>query len=669
MATNGWSHGVNGPSQPQGPQASLPAQPWDPSLQPPGGRGRGFAPGRGRGFGARWAVPEEKPVGLNRGQEQTNGWGAASNGGPRNGGGPGANNSDMNCFRCKAQGHLSRDCPTVPGGRGVGSSSSRAPEPVTGGPPQDSWGAPLGPPLRGREDHRGAQRSKQTSACYRCGGEGHISKDCPNQGGPLGFRGAGGPGRGGMGGLGGQREGCFSCGEPGHFARECRAGQERSGRGEDGSAREPYIPDESLEENLYDHGQGSGINFTAYKELEVKVTGLDSPGMIASFGMMGLDERIMSNIYKSKYREPTPVQKYAIPMILGGRDVMGCAQTGSGKTAAFLIPIVQRLLQTGVGGPARRRSAEPEVVIVCPTRELAIQIKDEARKFCNGSELRCVVAYGGADSRQQIQKLEEGCNILVATPGRLHDFVDRQKVSYAQVQYLVLDEADRMLDMGFKDDIVKIVRNAEMPGKGLRRTMMFSATFPDEIQKMAFEFLADDYLFLAMARLGGAFKDVSQKFEQVEQYDKREKLLNIIRESSEGAIRKTLVFVETKKTADFLASYMCQSDVPATSIHGDRLQREREEALRDFKRGDKPVLVATAVAARGLDIKGVEHVVNYDLPSEIDEYVHRIGRTGRVGNTGLATSFFDQRKDGGLATYLLDILGAAQQVCHVDYLA
>lgn len=206
--------------------------------------------------------------------------------------------------------------------------------------------------------------------------------------------------------------------------------------------------------------------------------------------------------------------------------------------------------------------------------------------------------------------------------------MERGKVSYSQLQFLVLDEADRMLDMGFKDDIVKMVRNPNMPGKGSRRTMMFSATFPDEIQKMAFEFLSDDYLFLGIGRVGGACKDVAQKFEQVEQYDKREKLLNIIRESqgkNNGAIKKTLVFVETKKTADFLASYMCQSKVNATSIHGDRQQREREEALRTFKLGETPVLVATAVAARGLDIKGVEHVVNYDLPTDIDEYVHRCG--------------------------------------------
>jgi len=311
-----------------------------------------------------------------------------------------------------------------------------------------------------------------------------------------------------------------------------------------------------------------------------------------------------------------------------------------------------------------RPEEEPETNAMKKYRLVIEAIKDEARKFCNGSDIHCMVVYGGTSTTHQASKLEDGCNILVATPGRLHDFVERGKVSYSQLQFLVLDEADRMLDMGFKDDIVKMVRNPNMPGKGSRRTMMFSATFPDEIQKMAFEFLSDDYLFLGIGRVGGACKDVAQKFEQVEQYDKREKLLNIIRESQgkhNGTIKKTLVFVETKKTADFLASYMCQSKVNATSIHGDRQQREREEALRTFKLGETPVLVATAVAARGLDIKGVEHVVNYDLPTDIDEYVHRIGRTGRVGNTGAATSFYDRGKDGGLARPLLDILAEAQQ--------
>merc|ERR1719445_2837297 len=261
---------------------------------------------------------------------------------------------------------------------------------------------------------------------------------------------------------------------------------------------DPYIPDESLEENLYEHGVGSGVNFqSALMRQNAKVTGIDPPTPIRSFGMMGFDQRVFENIMRSKYKEPTPVQKYAIPMILAGRDVMGCAQTGSGKTAAYLIPIVQRLLQAGVGGRSRSRQSCPEVVIMSPTRELAIQIKDEARKFCSGSPLKCVVAYGGTSVSHQANILSEGCNILVATPGRLNDFVERGRISYSRLQFLVLDEADRMLDMGFKEDIGKMVRNTDMPSKGTRQTLMFSATYPDEIQKMAFEFMSN-YLFLAV---------------------------------------------------------------------------------------------------------------------------------------------------------------------------
>jgi len=254
-----------------------------------------------------------------------------------------------------------------------------------------------------------------------------------------------------------------------------------------------------------------------------------------------------------------------------------------------------------------------------------------------------------------------GCNILVATPGRLLDFVERGYISFQQVQFLVLDEADRMLDMGFMPDIRRCVGNPTMPAKNLRQTLMFSATFPEEIRRSARDFLHNQ-LFLQVGLVGGACTDVKQSFYQATKFEKRELLLKILQDPTRNPRERTLVFVKTKRNADFLATYLSEEGLPTTSIHGDRLQREREEALDDFKRGKMPILVATAVAARGLDIKDVMHVINYDMPDEVEEYVHRIGRTGRVGNTGRATSFFDQYDDGAIARPLVRILTDAGQM-------
>merc|ERR1719495_3040377 len=238
------------------------------------------------------------------------------------------------------------------------------------------------------------------------------------------------------------------------------------------------------------------------------------------------------------------------------------------------------------------------------------------------------------------------------------DFVDKGKVSFECLQYLVLDEADRMLDMGFMPDIQRMMSNPNMPAKGQRHTLMFSATFPDEVQRTASEFL-DNYLFVTIGMVGGACSDVSQSFYQVARFDKREKLKELLNDCDPKD--KTLVFVKTKKNADFVATFLSGEGIPTTSIHGDRFQREREEALYDFTTGETPTLVATAVAARGLDIPGVKHVVNFDLPEEVEEYVHRIGRTGRVGNLGKATSFYDAEADSGLADGLMKLLADAGQ--------
>ncbi|XP_034720054.1 probable ATP-dependent RNA helicase DDX4 isoform X5 [Etheostoma cragini] len=417
----------------------------------------------------------------------------------------------------------------------------------------------------------------------------------------------------------------------------------------------PTLPDD--EDSIFSHYE-SGINFDKYDDIMVDVSGSNPPQAIMTFDEAALCESLRKNVNKSGYVKPTPVQKHGIPIISAGRDLMACAQTGSGKTAAFLLPILQQLMADGVAASSFSELQEPEAIIVAPTRELINQIYLEARKFAFGTCVRPVVVYGGVSTGHQIRDILRGCNVLCGTPGRLLDMIGRGKVGLSKLRYLVLDEADRMLDMGFEPDMRRLVGFPEMPSKENRQTLMFSATYPEDIQRMAADFLKTDYLFLAVGVVGGACSDVEQTFIQVTKFSKREQLLDFLKTTG---TERTMVFVETKRQADFIATYLCQEKVLTTSIHGDREQREREQALADFRSGKCPVLVATSVAARGLDIQDVQHVVNFDLPNNIDEYVHRIGRTGRCGNTGKAVSFYDPEADGQLARSLVTILSKAQQ--------
>uniref|UniRef100_A0A2K5ZK73 RNA helicase n=1 Tax=Mandrillus leucophaeus TaxID=9568 RepID=A0A2K5ZK73_MANLE len=376
-----------------------------------------------------------------------------------------------------------------------------------------------------------------------------------------------------------------------------------------------YIPPPPPEDedSIFAHYQ-TGINFDKYDTILVEVSGHDAPPAILTFEEANLCQTLNNNITKAGYTKLTPVQKYSIPIILAGRDLMACAQTGSGKTAAFLLPILAHMMHDGITASRFKELQEPECIIVAPTRELVNQIYLEARKF--------------------------------------------SFIGLKQIKYLVLDEADRMLDMGFGPEMKKLISCPGMPSKEQRQTLMFSATFPEEIQRLAAEFLKSNYLFVAVGQVGGACRDVQQTVLQVGQFSKREKLVEILRNIGD---ERTMVFVETKKKADFIATFLCQEKISTTSIHGDREQREREQALGDFRCGKCPVLVATSVAARGLDIENVQHVINFDLPSTIDEYVHRIGRTGRCGNTGRAISFFDLESDNHLAQPLVKVLTDAQQ--------
>ena len=287
------------------------------------------------------------------------------------------------------------------------------------------------------------------------------------------------------------------------------------------------------------------------------------------------------------------------------------------------------------------------------------QIHDEARKFAYRSWVRPAVVYGGADINQQLRSIERGCDLLSATPGRLVDLIERGRISLSNIKYLVLDEADRMLDMGFEPQIRHIVQGVDMPGTAERQTLMFSATFPRDIQMLAKDFLKD-YVFLSVGRVGSTSENITQKIEYVEDNDKRSVLLDILASQPKEDLGLTLVFVETKRMADMLSDFLMSNNLPATSIHGDRTQREREMALQTFRTGRTPIMVATAVAARGLDIPNVTHVINYDLPSDIDDYVHRIGRTGRAGNTGVSTAFFN-RGNKNIVRDLLELLREANQ--------
>ncbi|XP_069388325.1 DEAD-box helicase 3 X-linked a isoform X4 [Paralichthys olivaceus] len=463
----------------------------------------------------------------------------------------------------------------------------------------------------------------------------------------------------GAGSRGRYERGGFSSGGNSRWAEESR----------DEDWSKPTAPNDRLEQELFS-ASNTGINFEKYDDIPVEATGANCPPHIESFHDVELGEIIMGNINLSRYTRPTPVQKYAIPIIKSKRDLMACAQTGSGKTAAFLLPVLSQIYTEGPGealqaaknngqdnGRYSRRKQYPLSLVLAPTRELALQIYEEARKVAYRSRVRPCVVYGGADIGQQIRELERGCHLLVATPGRLVDMMERGKIGLDYCNYMVLDEADRMLDMGFEPQIRRIVEQDTMPPKGIRQTMMFSATFPKEIQILARDFL-EDYIFLAVGRVGSTSENITQKVVWVEETDKRSFLLDLLNATGKDSL--TLVFVETKKGADALEDFLYHEGYACTSIHGDRSQRDREEALHQFRSGRCPILVATAVAARGLDISNVKHVINFDLPSDIEEYVHRIGRTGRVGNLGLATSFFND-KNSNITKDLLDILVEAKQ--------
>lgn len=432
----------------------------------------------------------------------------------------------------------------------------------------------------------------------------------------------------------------------------------------------PYVKprDEKLEKQLFKNLSNSGINFDKYDNIPVEASGRNIPDPIETFADSELSELSKFNVELAGFKIPTPVQKSSIPIVLKNRDLMACAQTGSGKTGAFLFPILSMCFKNGPpkypneNEFSRNQMIYPVALILAPTRELAIQIYDEAKKYTYRSWVRPCVVYGGHPMTDQIRDLQRGCGLLVATPGRLCDLIERGHISLSLINYLVLDEADRMLDMGFEPQIRRIVEQEDMTGVEERTTLMFSATFPTDIQILARDFLKD-YIFLSVGRVGSTSENITQVVEHVEDDEKPDLLLDILTmdETNEGEKGLTLVFVETRRQAENIAQFLYDNKFPATAIHGDRTQRERENALYNFRTGKTPVMVATAVAARGLDIPNVKHVINFDLPSDIDDYVHRIGRTGRAGNVGKATAFFNMNHDKNILKELIELLEEAKQ--------
>jgi len=368
---------------------------------------------------------------------------------------------------------------------------------------------------------------------------------------------------------------------------------------------------------------------------------LESPENV-NFESLGLAPALLKAIVDTGYTTPTPIQTKAIPLALQGEDLMAGAQTGTGKTAAFALPILQKLL------PFASSSTSPakhpiRALVLTPTRELAIQVEESIKVYAKHTPLKSLVVFGGVDIKTQTPHLKTGVEILVATPGRLLDHVEQKTLNLGQVQILVLDEADRMLDMGFMPDLKRIL--ALLPKQ--RQNLMFSATFSNEIKKLADDFLTNPTL-IEVARSNATAENVTQKVYLVEQTKKQALLTQLLIAEDN---KQVIIFTKTKITASRLSRALQKEGIAADAIHGDKSQKERLEALDAFKAGKITALVATDVAARGLDISDLPMVINYEIPSAPEDYVHRIGRTGRAGASGVAISLVCEDEE----KYLADI--------------
>ncbi|MCF7942258.1 MAG: DEAD/DEAH box helicase [Spirochaetia bacterium] len=344
-----------------------------------------------------------------------------------------------------------------------------------------------------------------------------------------------------------------------------------------------------------------------------------------NFNSFGLTEELLEAVNKQGYTIPTPIQAQTIPAILEGKDLIGGAQTGTGKTAAFALPILHLLNQSG------KRTRNPRALVLSPTRELAAQVAESFHDYGMALSLRTMSIYGGVKINPQIAALRRGTDVLVATPGRLLDHLSQKTLDLSDIEILVLDEADRMLDMGFVRDIRKIMRF--LPER--RQNLLFSATYSPEIRKFSRDIL-NDPVVVEVSRKNEAAEKVEQSFYSITKDQKRHLLVHFIQTHS---WYQALVFVSTKHGADRLSKQLLKKGIPVGAIHGNKSQNARTRTLKDFKKGDLQVLVATDVAARGIHMEGLSHVVNFNLPQVAEDYIHRIGRTGRAGKSGKSITF------------------------------
>ncbi|KAH7718563.1 DEAD box protein/DEAH protein box helicase [Aphelenchoides avenae] len=617
--------------------------------------------GRGRGGFGGAAPPFRPPA-----QSASNGFDNNSFSGTDNGGQSFASTHGRSALR---------------GGRGGGFGSSPGTD-TFGSGDTDAFGGKSGFGGSGFRGGRGSLRGgRGGAAATGANADGGFGGFNSNSG--AGF---GRPGdSGNRGGSGGQS--CYNCQEQGHISRDCPNRPQREGRklvsrrasvtcstlAEDDPA---YVPPVRPVEEIFDEDKAVANDYMTCAdddhEIVVIGQGEDNVQKIDTWAEAQFEPELMENISRSQYLKPRPIQQHTIPVVMDQHDVKGHAETGSGKSAAFLLPIINWIIKQKKAGQVTSRAGAPFALILEPTRELCLQLYDQARKFAHLTEVKVAKAYGKYSVRDNAQEINSGCDVLVATTGRAKDFIGKKRIIFDNLRFFVLDEADRLLDDSFMVDVREIVGNEGFPAKDKRQTLLFSATFTEHVQLFSDEILRGDHVMIARKdrKMVATASRVTQEVLEVPQDQKKDKLQELLEKeleeirakTPEGQIRRTLVFVGKKRDADTVASLLTGYGLSASTINGDRPQKEREEALLKFRQDRVRIIVATDVMARGIDIQGLDHVINMDLPIDYATYVHRVGRTGRI-HEGFATSFFDPSdgNDQKLANNLIEELQSSDQ--------